>query len=318
MAQLEVPVVQTGQTGSALQGNDLVGVDVVSKEGPGSPLKAAKVRQFHMSRSSTTTDPLAPHPGGQIRKRTGRSHPTVFMERKSHVKDSAAQNLLSEAQVVQSVPEPNINLPEPRRQKKPGLAVKGSAVSKKDEHRPTQPLVSALATPPVRLPSGIVMPWDVNSEQLAAEMQAYTLQEISKNIAQAESFQSSPTPTTPTAKSNRPQSRFKPTKPALRYMERHPDTAMDIDLGSNTELDQPFISEDTDDDSEYIIDTYVRMPAHTLESSNSPKNFGLLVLDSQPDIDDFYLDEWDSDDEVEDEDEDENGKAFVQIFSTAY
>ncbi|RDL34433.1 uncharacterized protein BP5553_07561 [Venustampulla echinocandica] len=307
-AQLVLPVFQTGQASSALQGNDPVGADGVSRETPRLSLQAAKVRHFHMSRISIPTDPLAPLPGGQIRKRTAQSHPAVFMERKSRTKDSRTQKLSSEVQATQSALEQNINPPEPRRQKKPGLAVKGSAVSKKDEHKPTQPPAPAQATTPVRLPSGIMMPWDVNSEQLAAEMQAYTLQEIGRNISEADTFQSKPTPTTPTVKSKGSPSRFKPKKPLLRYMERHPDTAMEIDDGTNMELDQPLSGDEMDDDSEYIIDTYVRMPAHTLESSNSPKNIGLLVLDSQPDIDDFYLDEWDSDEEVDDEDEDENAE----------
>ena len=74
-----------------------------------------------------------------------------------------------------------------------------------------------------------------------------------------------------------------------------------------------FSDDESDDGSEYIIDTYVRMPANTLEISDSQKNIGLLVLASQPDMDKFYLEDSDSGEEEGDEDEDENGKYSPDI-----
>ncbi len=148
------------------------------------------------------------------------------------------------------------------------------------------------------------MPWDVSSERLAAEMQAYTLAEISRTLAEQEAEKPQPK----SASTHGPKtstSKFKPKKPALRYAERHPgekalnDTAM--------EVDETYIEDEDMDDGEYIIDTYVRIPAEALETEEHPKNFGLLVLDSQPDIDEFYREEEDTDEEEEDEEEDENG-----------
>jgi hypothetical protein len=75
------------------------------------------------------------------------------------------------------------------------------------------------------------------------------------------------------------------------------------------DIDEPHIGDEDDDmdDGEYIIDTYVRIPADALETDEQSKNFGLLVLDTQPDIDEFYREDSDSDEEDDDEEEDENG-----------
>jgi hypothetical protein len=75
------------------------------------------------------------------------------------------------------------------------------------------------------------------------------------------------------------------------------------------DVDEPHIGDADEgmDDGDYIIDTYVRIPADALETEEQSKNFGLLVLDSQPDIDEFYREEEDSDEEDDDEEEDENG-----------
>jgi hypothetical protein len=87
------------------------------------------------------------------------------------------------------------------------------------------------------------MPWDVGSDRLAAEMQAYTLEEIGRTMARQEAEsaaeaskiaalreKSAPSPL------RKNSSKLKPEKPALRYAERHPEEqpgkgqeAMDID-----------------------------------------------------------------------------------------
>jgi hypothetical protein len=157
-----------------------------------------------------------------------------------------------------------------------------------------------------------VIPWDVTDERLATEMQAYTMAEIGKNLAQTEAETPKPKPRSQPLRGyiheDASHSKFEPKKPAQRYAGRHPeekalhDTAM--------EVDEPYHEgEDLDDDSDYIIDTYVRIPAHAVESEQQ-KNFSLLVLESQPDIDEFYREEEDSDEEADDEDEDENGNLY--------
>jgi hypothetical protein len=152
------------------------------------------------------------------------------------------------------------------------------------------------------------MPWDVNSEQLAAEMQAYTLQEIGKNLAEAEAARPGAHLTTSSTHVKKAQPKFKPKKPALRYQERHPEEFPD---SSKMEIEAGFIDDEVDDDSEYVIDIYIRMPVDDLVTSDSEKKFGLLVLDSQPDIDEFYLEDSDSDEPEDEDDDDENGNALL-------
>ncbi|KAF4631428.1 hypothetical protein G7Y89_g6705 [Cudoniella acicularis] len=267
--------------------------------------QAVKLRRFHMSRSSTPTDPPAPLASGKARKRP--AQPAVFVERKSRTGQPKRQKL--EADAGPDVAEKSAPIEEHRQQKKPGMASRVPAVSAKSNIVPgPNNLVASNSKPKdLRVPSGLMMPWDVNSEQLAAEMQAYTLQEIGKNIAASEIDNTANKPLISSNHSKPSQSRFKPKKPAMRYHERHPEQAPEK-LHNEMDVDDSFSGDEMDDDAEYIIDTYIRIPAHTLESTGNPKNIGLLVLDSQPDIDDFYLEDWDSDEEEEDEEEDENAE----------
>lgn len=132
-------------------------------------------------------------------------------------------------------------------------------------------------------------------------MQAYTLQEIGHSIAEADAAKpgGSPAPT-PIKK----PSRFKPKIPKLRYHERHPEEF--VNKGSDMEIED--LVEDIDDNSEYIIDTYIRMPIDEMEvDMNAEKIIGFLVLDGQSDIDEFYTAETESDDDEDCDEEDENG-----------
>jgi hypothetical protein len=165
-----------------------------------------------------------------------------------------------------------------------------------------------------------MMPWDVSSERLAAEMQAYTLEEIGHTLARQEEEAAAEASRKAALKPNlhpaqKHSSRFTPKKPALRYAERHPEEKVAQGHDMAMDVDEPHIgNEDEDmDDGEYIIVTYVRIPADALETEEQSKNFGLLVLDSQPDIDEFYREEEDSEEEdleEYDEEYDEDGVAL--------
>ncbi|KAM3073684.1 hypothetical protein ACMFMF_006886 [Clarireedia jacksonii] len=146
-------------------------------------------------------------------------------------------------------------------------------------------------------------------------MQAYILQEIGRNILESQSQSQSQSPTTTPSRTPRSPnkllstSKFKPKKPALRYKERHPEASMEIDHDNEHMSDFEVEDEDMDTDSEYIIDTYIRLPAEDIQDTGREINFGLLVLDSQPDIDEFYRDEKEEEEEDEDDvEEDENGE----------
>ena len=170
---------------------------------------------------------------------------------------------------------------------------------------------SQLAPEPrnVRLPSGLIAPWDITDQQLVDEMQAYTLQEIGHSIAEADATKPGGSPA-PTSLSIKKPSRFKPKIPKLRYHERHPEQF--AKEGSEMEVEE--LVEDMDDDSEYIIDTYIRMPADYMEVDTvADKNIGFLVLDGQSDIDEFYNVDTESDDDDEYDEEDENGMMHVHV-----
>jgi hypothetical protein len=282
-------------------------------------------RRFHMSRSAT---PVGSTPTGTGRKR---KEAALFIERIERKRprslegqiqnpqlDEVAEHDPSKADATQPDQEklgPGFAAPQPEERptrKKPGLAARSSTPPVRSTS-PLKPLVAPLRN--VRLPSGAMIPWDVSSERLAAEMQAYTLEEIGRTLARQETeaaaeasrlaalkARSAPNP------AHKYSSKFKPKKPALRYAERHPEEqakheheAMDVDEPHIGDADEDM------DDGDYIIDTYVRIPADALETEEQSKNFGLLVLDSQPDIDEFYREEEDSDEEDDDEEEDENG-----------
>lgn len=199
---------------------------------------------------------------------------------------------------------------EERPQKKPGRGSRVQVVPKKDVRGANE-----TTAPQSKPPSALVNPWGLDTDDLAAQMQAYTLQEIGRSITESKVAESSPPASVQPAIRKLQTSRFKPKKPALRYKERHPEeNTMEVDEGhmSGVETD-----EDMDSDSEYIYETYIRVPAEDIDNEDDKIDFGILVLDAESDIDEFYQ-EWDNDEEVEDEaEEDENGSYNPLLHSFA-
>jgi hypothetical protein len=273
-----------------------------------------KPRRFHMSRASIYN----PVEFGKGRKRSA-TNSLTFMERKARKLPLSGKGVEENNHIGAIKLDPGIiETPQPR--KKPGISSRSRGTAGNAPVTPKPPPApNAVKSPQtVRLPNGNFMHWDVNSELLAAEMQAYTLQEIGRNIEEANKFQFGHDTQTSSPLRKATPSRFKPKKPALRYAERHPGEAANLTEPDTMDVDDwSSDNDDIGDESEYIIDTYVRMPANILQTSGSPKNFGLLVLESQPDIDVFYLEEHDSEEEDENEDEDENGKSESEDENTS-
>lgn len=239
----------------------------------------AEIRRFHMSRLAASANTSM-----QAGKKRS-AH--IFVER------CVRKTPKTSARATPSLPEE-----PPRTQKKPGASARTAPRTAGTPAKPTEDL-----PPTQRLPPALVNPWGVKEDELAAQMQAYTLEEIGRSIAE-----STPEPPPADRLYKAAQGRYKPKKPVQRYHERNP----------GTELPGPaMVAEDEEDvcmdEDEYIIDTYVRMPVGELEDQGQRK-FGLLVLESQPDIDEFYREEEDSDTEEEYEgDEDENGMLFLLL-----
>ncbi|RDW65271.1 hypothetical protein BP5796_09963 [Coleophoma crateriformis] len=260
--------------------------------GPQSVQIVPPTRKFHISRNPTSSVTPQNLTGDAAGRKRGNKNETIFVERrtrrkvaedsgKASAKEGSAQAIFTQASDIRPL-------------KKPGLAARSSV-----SRVPSQTQNETVNPARVRVPSAF-------SDDFVAQMQAYTLQEIGHSIAQADSFSSASSSPSVTPRKTQ-KSKFTPKPPNLRYHERHPESvppkqSSDIDM-------HPYASEeDEDDDSEYIIETYVRVPADSMDTDEAPKAYGLLVLDSQPDIDEFYRNDEDSDEEEVDEEEDENAE----------
>jgi hypothetical protein len=257
-------------------------------------------RRFHLSRSSISSTAGVTSDYTRGVKVT----PSVFIERKRnpelHNKDSGS----SLRREVDPPPE-IISISQGKYGNR-----ESQQPSTNDQSRPPAPLRN------VKLPFGEVVPWDADPATLAMQMQAYTMQEIGYNLTTS-SPPEIPSKPTPTIRA-RQVSSFKTKAPALRHHERYPEHggATGAKKSSNQDEIMTDAAGPDGDESEYVMDTYIRLPAEILEFEEQ-KSVGLLVLDSQPDIDEFYNDDSDSDSEIYDDEEDENGKSFQLTHSNS-
>lgn len=158
-----------------------------------------------------------------------------------------------------------------------------------------------------RMASGQVMPVNASMEQLDREMQAHTLAQIQATLAANEPK----APSTPQKQANGSTHRYTP-KSTQRLRDRHPEIAAakedklveeaESKMGTDMDVDMD------EDDEEFVVETYIRVPVEQLGIGSKEHSIGLLVLDSQPDIDQFYGEDDESDSDIYDEEEDENGK----------
>lgn len=163
-------------------------------------------------------------------------------------------------------------------------------------------------------------------DQLARDMNEFVLQQIGENLARIEerdrkeaavTARRTPSITSPITS---PQpSKFKPKAPAKRYAERHPEHASTPEKAAPA-APADVMEYESHSEDEYIVETYIRVPATSLGKDVAQDKIGLLVFDNEPDVDYFYGEEGDSDDEWPEDDEDENGKLLtisIQTVSTA-
>ncbi|KAK5632030.1 hypothetical protein RRF57_007744 [Xylaria bambusicola] len=257
-------------------------------------------RRFHMSRKDMllAASPLPGRPHGGISKK--RAAPAMFVEQKikrvssraleklhAANNDSAAASQPTNTSVVETM---ELDQPEPRKFKKPGVA-KLAAKDNRTKDRP-------------ELPKSMTDRWNVDMQQLTADMEAYAMQQIGLNLQRAEDERRE----RERARNSTPSKlKFKPKPPAKRYAERHPEEAtqptdremMDVDAGHSDS-----------DDSDYIIETYVRVPASSMGDHVPPQSVGLLVFDEEPDIEFFYGEDDESEDEWAEDEEDENAENY--------
>ncbi|KAI0165763.1 hypothetical protein GGR57DRAFT_135051 [Xylariaceae sp. FL1272] len=273
---------------------------------------ASEPRRFHMSRQdislgSSSTDL---HRGISSRKRAGTA---LFVERRikrissrTLQKFHAASNSPSPAPPPTSVlatQDMDLDRPEPRKLKKPGVAK----------------LASRDSSTKRQLPKSMTDRWNVDTDKLTAEMEAYAFQQIGLSIqksqeedeqrerarAEQEEREQRRLDSTPS------RLKFRPKAPAQRYAERHPEEAqVSADNGDKEMADAGAAAENSDSDDDYIIETYVRVPATSMGEHVPPQSVGLLVFDQEPDIEYFYGADADSEDEWAEDDEDENAENY--------
>lgn len=145
-----------------------------------------------------------------------------------------------------------------------------------------------------------------NMDELARVMDSWTLAEIAKNLDKMEERRT-------TSKYSPATSRFKPKAPKQRYFERHPDdhaAERAREKGSAAVMNVDAQDASTDDDEDYVLETYERVPAERLRDRAVPAHrVGLLVFDTEPDmVEFFYGNESDSEEEFPEDEEDENGE----------
>lgn len=229
--------------------------------------------------------------GGQVPNqrvsKKGRSGPAIFVERskkkiaqklqnlqKPRSKNDAASQDISMDTTSETPAEPE------RKLKKPG----------------TMRAKSPMADTPTRapLPASGSEPRAEDMEQRAQDMNAWVLNEIGANLQEMEE-----------EKKKEERRKFKPKVPAQRYAERHPDSVPQTPSKEDTPMMDA--SEEDEDDEDWVIEEYIRVPARLMSVDVSPGEIGVLVLDGEDDDILFFGPEEEEDDYLED-DEDENGE----------
>ncbi|KAL1882747.1 hypothetical protein VTK73DRAFT_872 [Phialemonium thermophilum] len=271
----------------------------------------AEPRRFYMTKSranilSTST------PGGHVVGRKSR-HATLFVERSPKRKRTSAATQENQREdttrrVIQAThTTPAVSIDdadedmedvEPRRLKRPGATARTRQPEGSSE---------AASKPQPQLPPSLLNRRDASDmDQLAREMDDYTLQQIGYNLARLnddnkKSEQAAKVVSSPASK------KYRPKAPTQRYAERHPEQVPKL-----TEPEDISMSESDSDEGDYVIETFIRIPAGNLAASAPPEQFGLLVFDTEPDIEFFYGAESDSDEEKLEDDEDSNAEDYYR------
>lgn len=140
--------------------------------------------------------------------------------------------------------------------------------------------------------------YDTTTEALSQEMDSWALAAITQTLAAQEDERTRHpnVHSTPT--------RYRPKAPAKRFAERHPGV---VSPGKDGDVDMHGDGSDTEGE-DYVMETYVRVPAHTLGGPVPPEQIGVLVFDQGSDVEYFYGLEEDSDDEFLEDEDDSNGE----------
>lgn len=243
--------------------------------------------------------PSLGRPHGGISKK--RPAPAMFVERKikrissriiekRHAANNARSSTPTPAPAVTEAME--IDTPELRKFKKPGVARLSAARE------------NGAGSNKPELPKSMTNRWNVDMQQLTADMEAYAMQQIGLNLQKAEEEKYEQE----RSRINSPSKlKFKPKAPVKRYAERHP---VEVQRTADREMVDAGAENSDSDEGDYIIETYVRVPASSIGDHVPPQSVGLLVFDEEPDVEFFYGEDDESEDEWAEDEEDENGTTW--------
>ncbi|KAI8671363.1 Iwr1 domain-containing protein [Fusarium keratoplasticum] len=259
---------------------------------PADDSKLAEPRRFHISKKMmmTATGNQSSIPG---MKKKGRYGPAVFVER-GRVKASQRASRALEAMRASATPPPDQQqqdataavdqkATEPRL-KKPGV-----------RSRQRSPMPDPNARAP--LPVSAMNPHNQDMSRIAADMNDWVMKEIGANLEQMEN-----------EKRKAVQHRFKPKTPTKSYAERHPEVV--ASTPEPNQMDTAMSDASDMDDDDWVIEEYVRVPAHAMMVNVAPADVGVLVLDGEEDNTLFFGPENDEDEELDEDDEDENAENY--------
>lgn len=251
---------------------------------------AAEPRRFHFSRPLLTPTSLMTT-GTKTGKRSRNNVPTtVFVEHK-HKRSRTEDVHMKDADAT----SPTAAEEPPRKLKLPGADRKG----------PPRPVAQIRKDVPKSVED---KHWAAEDDELSRRMNAFALEIIGQNLAEEEERDRKAAAAAARKPATSSPHKFKPKPPAKRFAERHPEVIAKYEESAPLEPDQD--GYETASEDEYIVETYVRVPASVLSKDVDPEKIGLLVFGNESDAEFFYGVEGDSDDEWLEDDEDENAENY--------
>ncbi|KAG6024728.1 hypothetical protein E4U41_001697 [Claviceps citrina] len=254
-------------------------------------------RRFHVSRAMLAKRAGQDHGSGAVSKKS-RYSPAVFVEsrrkkmmpktKRSFAAAQSPEQVVSRATTPDATPEGA--MVEQRQLKRPGVACNRAGPAVTDRQPSSR-------TP---LPDSFTSRHDEDMEKMANDMNQWVLNELGANLQSMEQ--------------DKQLLRFKPKSPAKRYHERHPELAaktpaipqMNAAVGELSDDDDD--DDDDEDEDDWVIEEYVRIPAHSVATDVLSTDVGILVLDDEEENMLFFGSTLDEEDELGEDDEDENAE----------
>ncbi|KAG5940998.1 hypothetical protein E4U53_007506 [Claviceps sorghi] len=258
----------------------------------------AEPRRFRVSRAMLAKRANQNQGAGVVSKKI-RYGPAVFIESTRKNVAPRARRSSAADQPPEQAGSPSVTphlaaqetLVEQRQLKRPGVACKGGPAATAQQPQPL---------PRTPLPDSFTSRHDEDMDKIASDMNKWVLNELGANLQSMEQ--------------DRRPLRFKPKSPAKRYHERHPEQAQAVQTptvpqaGAERHEPSDDDDDDDDDDDEWVIEEYVRIPAHSVATDVLSTDIGILVLDDDEDSMLFFGSAPDEEDEFGEDDEDENAE----------